>query len=100
MADIIRQNSFAKILKSPDLMMAVGILTILIMLIIPVPTFLLDFFMGLSIAISMLVMLLVLFSKNPLDLSIFPTLLLILTLFRLSLNVSSIKFLSRKDVAE
>lgn len=93
MADTLRTNTFSKILKSPDFMIAIGVLTIVVMLIIPLPTFMLDFFMSLSIAISLLVMLLVLFSKSPLDLSIFPTLLLILTLFRLALNVSSTRLI-------
>ena len=58
-------------------------------LLIPVPLFLLDLLFALNIALSMIILFNALFSKEPLDMSAFPTLLLLTTLFRLSLNVSS-----------
>ncbi|MBO5488353.1 MAG: FHIPEP family type III secretion protein, partial [Eubacterium sp.] len=65
------------------------ILIPILCLIIPVPLFLLDILFGLNIALSMIILFNALFSKEPLDMSSFPTLLLMTTLFRLSLNVSS-----------
>ncbi|MFR2954630.1 MAG: flagellar biosynthesis protein FlhA, partial [Clostridium sp.] len=56
---------------------------------LPVPLFLLDLLFALNIALSMIILFNALFSKEPLDMSAFPTLLLLTTLFRLSLNVSS-----------
>jgi len=65
------------------------ILVPILCLIIPVPLFLLDLLFALNIALSMIILFNALFSKEPLDMSAFPTLLLLTTLFRLSLNVSS-----------
>jgi flagellar biosynthesis protein FlhA len=59
------------------------------MIIIPLPTFLLDFFFVFNIAISLLILLITMYAKEPLDFAVFPSLLLITTVFRLSLNVSS-----------
>ncbi len=67
----------------------VGVILILLVMIVPVPAFLLDILLALNIALSVLVLLTTFYTKKPLDFSIYPTLLLILTLFRLSLNVAS-----------
>ncbi|MCR5691081.1 MAG: flagellar biosynthesis protein FlhA [Eubacterium sp.] len=72
-----------------DIALGLFILIPILCLIIPVPLMLLDILFGLNIAISMIILFNSLFSKEPLDMSSFPTLLLMTTLFRLSLNVSS-----------
>jgi flagellar biosynthesis protein FlhA len=59
------------------------------MILIPLPPFLLDFFFVFNIAISLLILLITMYAKEPLDFAVFPSLLLITTIFRLSLNVSS-----------
>lgn len=76
-------------MKKQDIALGVFILVPILCLIIPVPLLLLDLFFGLNIVLSMIILFTALFSKEPLDMSSFPTLLLIMTLFRLSLNVSS-----------
>ncbi|MCC7264556.1 MAG: flagellar biosynthesis protein FlhA [Candidatus Latescibacteria bacterium] len=81
------------IAKHTDVMLAVGVITILGMMIIPLPTFLMDFFLTLNISLSLLVLLLTLYVTAPLELSVFPGLLLVLTLFRLSLNVASTRLI-------
>jgi len=63
------------------------------MLIIPLPTFLLDTFMSLNIVLSLLVILIVLYTTNALEFSVFPTLLLVATVFGLALNVSSTRLI-------
>ncbi|MFN3410837.1 MAG: flagellar biosynthesis protein FlhA [Exilispira sp.] len=94
MADTVRNKlNFSKILNSPDILIAIGIMTILLMFIIPLPTFFLDFFMSLSLAFSLFVLFLVIFSTNPLEISIFPSLLLLMTLMRLGLNISSTRLI-------
>ena len=72
-----------------DIALGAFILIPILCLIIPVPLFLLDMLFGLNIALSMIILFNALFSKEPLDMSSFPTLLLLTTLFRLALNVSS-----------
>ena len=72
-----------------DMVLGAFILVPILCLIIPVPLFLLDLLFALNIALSMIILFNALFSKEPLDMSAFPTLLLLTTLFRLSLNVSS-----------
>ena len=62
-------------------------------LIIPISPWMLDFFLSLSLALSALVMMTVLYVKKPLQLSVFPSLLLVLTLFRLTLNVASTRLI-------
>lgn len=76
-------------MQRADMMLGAFILVPILCLIIPVPLFLLDILFGLNIALSMIILFNALFSKEPLDMSSFPTLLLLTTLFRLSLNVSS-----------
>lgn len=76
-------------MRREDMVLGVFILVPILCLIIPVPLFLLDLLFALNIALSMIILFNALFSKEPLDMSAFPTLLLLTTLFRLSLNVSS-----------
>lgn len=83
----------AKLLKNSDILLALGFVLILGLMIIPLPTFLLDFFLALNITASILVLIVALYIKSPLDISVFPGLLLMLTLFRLGLNISSTRLI-------
>ncbi len=74
-------------------LVAIGIVIILGMMVIPIPPFLLDIFLSLSISISIVVLLTSVYIRKPLDFSVFPSLLLILTLYRLSLNVASTRLI-------
>lgn len=76
-------------MRREDMVLGAFILVPILCLIIPVPLFLMDLLFALNIALSMIILFNALFSKEPLDMSAFPTLLLLTTLFRLSLNVSS-----------
>lgn len=76
-------------MKRTDIALGAFILTPILCLIIPVPLTLLDILFTLNISLSMIILFNALFSKEPLDMSSFPTLLLMTTLFRLALNVSS-----------
>lgn len=73
--------------------MAVGVVVVVMMLIIPLPTVILDGFMSINIVLSLLVMLIVLYTTNALEFSVFPTLLLVATVFGLALNVSSTRLI-------
>ncbi len=76
-----------------DIMFALGIVAILAVLLVPVPTMLLDLLLGISITFSVLVLMTVLFISRPLDFSSFPTILLIAAMFRLSLNIASTRLI-------
>jgi flagellar biosynthesis protein FlhA len=67
----------------------VGVVSIVLMLVVPLPAALMDLLIGLNLAISLLVLLVAMQIRRPLDFAVFPSLLLVATLFRLSLNVSS-----------
>ncbi|MDR1700264.1 MAG: flagellar biosynthesis protein FlhA, partial [Lachnoclostridium sp.] len=76
-------------MKRSDIVTGAFVLTPIIAFLVPVPLFLLDMLFTLNLAVSMIILFNALFSKEPLDMSSFPTLLLLTTLFRLALNVSS-----------
>lgn len=84
---------FEKYTKNSDLMMAGGLIAIMAVMLIPLPPFLIDIALTLSIASSLLILLVALYTNRPLDFSIFPSLLLITTLFRLALNVASTRLI-------
>jgi len=73
--------------------MAIGLVTVLGTLIIPLPTMLLDMLLACSISLAIAVLIVTLSSREPLELSTFPSLLLFVTLFRLSLNVASTRLI-------
>ena len=76
-----------------DILIAVIVLGIVLLIIIPLPTGLMDFFLIVNISISLLILLITLYTKKTLDFSTYPTILLITTLFRLSLNISSTRLI-------
>jgi len=80
-------------LKRGDIAMAAGIMLIVVGLILPLPPMLLDMMLGLNVTISVLILMVVLFIEKPLELSSYPTILLITTLLRLSLNMASTRLI-------
>ncbi|MCS7082130.1 MAG: flagellar biosynthesis protein FlhA [Bacteroidetes bacterium] len=70
-----------------------GIVLILLVMLVPLPSFLLDVLLALNISLSLLVLLVAFYTRRPLEFAVFPTLLLVLTLFRLSLNVASTRLI-------
>lgn len=82
------KNSFSQGLGVP-----VAILALLAMVVVPLPPFLLDIFFTFNIALALVVLFVTLYSKRPLDFAIFPTVILLTTLFRLSLNIASTRII-------
>ncbi|MBY0356242.1 MAG: flagellar biosynthesis protein FlhA [Rickettsiales bacterium] len=80
-------------LRRSDIFFALGIVGIITVLIQPIPPVLLDLLLGFSITISVLILMTVLFVEKPLNLSSFPTILLVSTLLRLSLNIASTRLI-------
>ena len=102
MSDLIQNNAdtplaFARrigeILKRGDIALALGIVCILVVLILPLPKWLLDISLALSITLSVLILMVALFISRPLDFSSFPSVLLIATMLRLSLNLASTRLI-------
>ncbi len=81
------------LISHAELAPVVGIIMIVTIMIIPIPTFLLDVLMAINIFVSMMVLILTMFIDNVLDLAVFPSLLLVTTLFRLALNISSTRLI-------
>src|SRR3954462_1466767 len=82
-------NAIGTMLKRGDIGLAIGVMTILVVLILPLPPILLDLFLAISITLSILILMTALFIHAPLEFSAFPTILLISTMLRLSLNLPS-----------
>ncbi len=82
-------SSVNALMKRADLLFTGGLFVTVLLLIMPIPTALLDLFLALNIGLSLLVLLAIVYVKDPPEFSSFPTLLLALTLFRLALNISS-----------
>ena len=82
-----------------DIAVAFTVILMVLMFIIPLPTVLLDFFMALNLTFSLVVLLIVLFTARATDFSVFPSLLLLSTIFGLVLNVSSTRLILSKGEA-
>lgn len=78
-------------MKAKDLTVLLGVIGIVLMMILPIPVWLLDVLLIVNISIALTIILVAMNTKDPLQFSIFPSLLLITTLFRLALNISTTK---------
>ncbi len=87
------RSAVIRYLKSGDLFMAATVLLILVMMIVPIPPVFLDMLVALNMTFSLGVLLVTMYITEPLQFSVFPSLLLLATLFRLSLNVSATKLI-------
>ncbi|HSH26052.1 MAG TPA: FHIPEP family type III secretion protein, partial [Massilibacterium sp.] len=86
-------------MKAKDLSVILGVILIIAMLIIPLPPVLLDFLIVVNIALALLIILVAMNTKEALQFSVFPSLLLLVTLFRLGLNVSTTRSILGKGEA-
>ena len=86
-------GSLNELSKRGDIALAVGVITILVVLILPLPPMLLDFALAISIIFSVLILMTALFIHTPLEFSAFPTVLLIATMLRLALNLASTRLI-------
>jgi len=87
------QQRWDRVLLRSDVFVSMGLVVILLVMIIPMPPLLLDLFLALNITIALMIMIITLYVQKSLEFSIFPTVLLITTLFRLSLNVASTRLI-------
>ncbi len=86
-------GSLSAVLQHTDIMLGLAILLVVGMMVIPMPTMAMDLLLALNIAFSTIILLVAVLSKEPLDFNIFPALLLVVTLYRLALNVSTTRLI-------
>ena len=87
------KDTLKKIIRHSDIAMALALVAVIVVMIIPIPTFLIDILLACSITISLAILLTALYVEEPLQFSVFPGLLLVVTLFRLSLNVATTRLI-------
>ncbi len=93
MADIPRVLGHSLFKQRSDIFVAAGVVIVVMMMIIPLPTVILDLLMAFNLVLSLFIILIVLYTKRALDFSVFPTMLLVSTVFGLALNVSSTRLI-------
>jgi flagellar biosynthesis protein FlhA len=85
--------STTSLVKHPDIMMSVGVVGILMVMLIPLPRFVLDLLLAFNITLSIIVLLVGMQVRRPLEFSVFPSILLMVTLLRLALNIASTRLI-------
>src|SRR5215469_7443670 len=80
-------------LAKGEVAMALGVIGVIVLLILPVPAFMLDGLLAISLTSAVLILMTSLFIKRPLEFTAFPTVLLVTTLFRLALNIASTRLI-------
>ncbi len=93
-ANSLANNSLLRSIgNNSDIVLAVAVICIIGLMIIPLPPVILDVLLAANIAFAILILMVSLYITNPLEISVFPALLLVLTIFRLSLNVASTRLI-------
>jgi flagellar biosynthesis protein FlhA len=83
----------APLIRHPDIVMSLGVVAILMVMLLPLPRFLLDLLLSFDITLSVIVLLVGLQVRRPIEFSVFPSILLMITLLRLSLNIASTRLI-------
>lgn len=79
--------------RNGDYFLAIALFSVIMLLVLPLPKLGLDMLLAINIAVSLLILLVIIYVKEPVQFSIFPTLLLVITLYRLSLNIASTRLI-------
>jgi flagellar biosynthesis protein FlhA len=95
----MNQDTMKKLLKHSDLLAAVGVVVVVTMLVVPLPPMILDLFITMNISAALAVAVATMYLTKPLDFSVFPSLLLLTTMFRLAINVSVTRLILTKGDA-
>ena len=82
-----------QLIKHPDVVISVGVVAIIMVMLLPLPRFLLDLLLSFDITLSVVILLVGLQVRRPIEFSVFPSVLLMITLFRLSLNIASTRLI-------
>lgn len=98
LGNIFNSSFLQNIAKQRDLLVVLGVVGILVVMVIPIPTMLMDLFLSLNLCLALIILLVSMYNRDALEFSVFPSLLLTVTLFRLSLNVATTRLiLSQAD---
>ena len=92
-AENVKNPILKKIFASSDVGLASGIIFIIVMMIIPIPVFMVDLLLALNISLTLVVLLTAIYNMEPLEFSVFPGMLLVMTLFRLALNITTTRLI-------
>jgi flagellar biosynthesis protein FlhA len=96
--NVINTPLVQNISKQRDLIIVLGVVGILIVMVIPMPTFMMDILLSFSLCLALVILLVSMYTREALNFSVFPALLLTITLFRLALNVATTRLiLSQAD---
>lgn len=87
------QSALGAVTRRSDIMLAVGIVLILVMIVLPMPTFMIDVFIAINMTTGMILLMVAIYLPTPLAFSSFPSVLLITTLFRLALSISTTRLI-------
>jgi len=93
MATVTEPAGPSQFVKHPDILMSVGVVSILMVMLLPLPRFILDLLLSFDITLSVIILLVGLQVRRPIEFSVFPSILLMITLFRLSLNIASTRLI-------
>ena len=93
MASVLPNIDYSRFSKYGEVFLSIGVVTILFVRLVPLPTFFMDVMLCVSISISILILVMTMFMNSPLEFTIFPSLLLVTTLLRLALNVASTRLI-------
>jgi flagellar biosynthesis protein FlhA len=93
MATVTESAGSSHFIKHPDVIMSVGVVAILMVMLLPLPRFVLDLLLSFDITLSVIILLVGLQVRRPIEFSVFPSILLMITLFRLSLNIASTRLI-------
>ncbi|ALA58611.1 flagellar biosynthesis protein FlhA [Nitrospira moscoviensis] len=93
MTETVKDQAHAPLLKHPDIAVSVGVVAILMVMLLPLPRFLLDLLLSFDITLSVIILLVGLQVRRPIEFSVFPSILLMITLLRLSLNIASTRLI-------
>lgn len=96
LTSISNNSLLQRITKQRDLLIVLGVVAILIVMIIPIPTWMIDMLLSINLCIALIILLVSMYNKEALEFSVFPSLLLTVTLFRLSLNVATTRLILSK----
>jgi flagellar biosynthesis protein FlhA len=88
-----KRTTLTFLAQNSDLAIAIGVIAILIVMLMPMPTAAMDLLLAMSVAVALLILLVSMYITKPLQFSVFPGMLLIVTLFRLSLNVATTRLI-------
>lgn len=93
MPDFLRTSSFQILSKNLDLIFVIAVIGVITIIFIPLPNFLIDLLLITNITITLLILLTSIYVKEPINFSVFPTILLLTTAFRLSLNIATTRLI-------